>query len=369
MPINFDNAIEPAFAAVKDASQLEINKQHAAYLGEQATQMRMKTQEMQEAKARDNQYVDLTKHPIMQGRSEGAQKAILESFQGMGLGKQSQGGYVVQNKELREGLGAIMTNPQMFDRISAGEVADVLDQYERANADLSTSKAKFEKDPKNQALALEIKDKEKVAGAILDRYNRTVGNVEMLRDKVNVLSKLKQLENDGVWQQLPKELRVALSTAPDLKSMGKIIEEYAKAAEKAKLQDVKDKAAMERENVKGKYHLIGKQMDKEGRLGAASISANTKEKTAKANKSILVDPETKKQKAVDKNTDEYDSLVEQGWRPYKAPKEEKQPINLILDTLKNKPNLTVDDIGKALQKGQISKEDALKLGRDKKLIK
>ena len=50
-------------------------------------------------------------------------------------------------------------------------------------------------------------------------------------------------------------------------------------------------------------------------------------------------------------------------------KKPKEKANLVLDSLKNKKDLSADDIGKALQSGAISQDEAVALGTEKGIIK
>jgi hypothetical protein len=311
--------------AATTVSNLQMQPLQAAYMKErtaameiQKNQAAFQLKQEQEAAAKGKEKMDITTHPMFLGLPDEQKPQVLQWFASQGYTNDKGVG---ERDNIKRGVAEIEDQEKLFTHFMAPVVEANKQKHLAAlqeKQDLLDA-GKGEDDPKVQLATKAVADTGKLYGVSLNSYEKHVETLQK-RDQVRA----------GYREMLKKPgVREAIEANPELEAL---MVEGEKTGDTTKFNAALEKEMVERIKaskpktaLKTIYGPGGQTAEVEATPGYTppkgwSLAKPQKERQgSKGAKVILQSPDGKKKKAVFKNTDEFDELVEEkGWVPYKA---------------------------------------------------
>ncbi len=296
--------------AATTISNLQMQPLQAAYMKERTATMQIQNNQAafqlkkeQEADARGKEKIDLTTNPMFLALPDDQKPKVLQHFASQGYTDEKGVG---TRDNIKRGVGEIEDQAKLFTQFMAPVVESNKQKHLAAlqeKQDLLDS-GKTEDDPKVQQATKAVVDTGKLYGASLNNYEKHVEGLEK-RDQIRA----------GYREMLKKPgVREIIEAHPELEAL---MVEGEKTGDTSKFQTALDDLV--KKKAESPYASAGAGVIYSKETGKPTfVKPPAPQKEAKANKQILTSPDGKTHKTVDKNSDEYDQKVEDGWVPYKA---------------------------------------------------
>ncbi len=178
----------------------------------------------------DDVYLDLARHPLLSESPQEMKKTVFGLFQEMGVGRQDKNGaYILKTSELQSGIKDIFSDPQKFDKIANVNLDMARRDLEDKEAEWAGVDKKIKENPDDKVLSVKFRDLTEAKDSALNTYNQVIAAVGAGKDRVGVLAEVRKMQENGVWEKLPDQLRYGIVSAQNPQQLDAMVQSYIKS--------------------------------------------------------------------------------------------------------------------------------------------
>ena len=363
--IDFSQAIEPAFKGMQAMSQMENQKSEAAYRQVHTEQLQQQMQEQKKKDAFLDSYVDITQTPEFKNAAPETQKTFMEATKGKGKDLPG-GGRALTHRAIADFGKEVSSNVELFDKLAKSETERSQANLFSAQVEAQKAEKAFEKDPENLSNKQKYGEAQQALKDTTAKYQKSIATTAKGRDMVEINMEMKGMKDAGIWDRLPKNIQdeyTAAVQSGDRKRLDQVIIAHAKEVErlqtkedsKKTIQEITDEAEA-KEKAKAKYR---RPESEKTRYTSSNV-------TLKSGETVTANFNAKTGKYTDPDSGEDITKDVKTRAGVKKDKPEKEKG--VVTALKNKANLSSDDLVKAVKSGSISREEALAIAKAKGIV-